>query len=129
MKKPEYLLLIAVWDFLVAAGAFVLVTFIALYAFPPVIAQAYGPALVGVIFGLSVVVLLALVVLIISLMGGIGLLKARQWGRGLTLVTAALSLFSIPIGTAVGLLSILYLTRLRCAGVFQPSGFIVPSDS
>jgi uncharacterized membrane protein (DUF2068 family) len=121
MHKPELLILVAVWDFLVAAGAFIGIAAISVLGFPPAISLAYGPALVGVIFGLSVVVLILLAVLIISLMGGIGLMRGKEWGRALSLVTAALSLFSLPIGTAVGVLTIIYLSRADVRRYFSPA--------
>jgi hypothetical protein len=119
MKKPQYLILITIWDFLVAAATFILIALISVFGFPPAITLAYGPALVGVIFGLSVIVLLLLAVLIISLMGGIGLVRGREWGRVLSLVNAALSLFIVPVGTAAGILSIIYLTRSDVRGYFH----------
>jgi hypothetical protein len=118
MKKPDLLVLIAIWDFLVAAGSFILVVLISGFAFPPAISQSYGPAMVGVIFGLSVIVLL-LTLVVISLSGGIGLLRGKEWGRVLSLVNAALSLFSPPIGTAAGVLSIIYLTRADVRAYFK----------
>lgn len=119
MKKPDLLVLIAIWDFLVAAGSFILVVLISGFAFPPAISQSYGPAMVGVIFGLSVIVLLLLTLVVISLSGGIGLLRGKEWGRVLSLVNAALSLFSPPIGTAAGVLSIIYLTRADVRAYFK----------
>ena len=52
-----------------------------------------GPAVGGLIA----------VVALTGLVGGIGLLKRRRWGRTVTMVYAVLSLFSIPIGTAFGI--------------------------
>ena len=48
---------------------------------------------------------------VLALMGGIGLLQGREWGRIMTIVHAALSLFWIPIGTVIGALVLVYLTR------------------
>lgn len=53
--------------------------------------------IVGPIVG-GIVALVALT----GIIGGIGLLKRRMWGRVLTMAYAVLSLFSIPIGTAFG---------------------------
>ena len=38
-----------------------------------------------------------------SIIGGIGLLKQRNWGRILILIVAALSLLNFPFGTAYGI--------------------------
>jgi hypothetical protein len=47
------------------------------------------------------------------------LLRGKEWGRVLSLVNAALSLFSPPIGTAAGVLSIIYLTRADVRAYFK----------
>ena len=121
MKKPELLILVAIWDFLVAAGAFICIAVISVFGFPPAISLAYGPALVGVIFGLSVVALILLAGLIVSLMGGIGVLRGKEWGRVLSLVTAAIGIFAFPVGTAAGVLIIIYLTRADVRRYFSPA--------
>ena len=38
-----------------------------------------------------------------AIIGGIGLLKRRNWGRILILIVAALSLLNVPFGTAFGI--------------------------
>lgn len=38
-----------------------------------------------------------------AIIGGIGLLKRRDWGRILILIVAALSLLNVPFGTAYGI--------------------------
>src|SRR5687767_2373742 len=38
-----------------------------------------------------------------AIIGGIGLLKGRNWGRILILIVAALSLLNFPFGTAYGI--------------------------
>lgn len=38
-----------------------------------------------------------------SIIGGVGLLKHRDWGRILILIVAAFSLLNIPFGTAYGI--------------------------
>ena len=38
-----------------------------------------------------------------SIIGGVGLLKRRDWGRILILIVAALSLLNFPFGTAYGI--------------------------
>lgn len=38
-----------------------------------------------------------------AIIGGIGLLKRRQWGRILVLIVAALSVLNFPFGTAYGI--------------------------
>ena len=52
---------------------------------------------------------------------GYGLLKRRVWGRVLAIIVAALDLFNIPIGTAVGLYALWVLTHEKAAGYFKPA--------
>jgi len=120
MQKPELLVLVAIWDFLVALVALIGICAISVLAFPPIIGQAYGPALVGLVFGLSVIMLIFVAILVVSLLGGIGLLRSKEWGRVMSLVNAAFSLFYFPVGTAIGVLAIIYLTRTDVRGYFNP---------
>jgi hypothetical protein len=58
---------------------------------------------------MAMIVLLALISL--SVAAGIGLIKGKSWGWTLALVNAILDLFAIPIGTIIGVLSLVYLLR------------------
>lgn len=73
---------------------------------------------------MSVVLLVMLAYFVLALMGGIGLLQGREWGRILSIVHAALSLFWIPIGTVIGILIIIYLTKQEVREYFVSSGEI-----
>jgi hypothetical protein len=53
------------------------------------------------------------------LAGGIGILKAKSWGRIVSIVVAVLSLFWIPIGTVLGVLVLIYLTRSEVRAYFE----------
>ncbi|MCL3781802.1 hypothetical protein EMN47_15560 [Prolixibacteraceae bacterium JC049] len=64
----------------------------------PIVANL-GPLVLGVIFtilGLKHV---------ITIIGAIGLMKYKNWGRILILIVSALDLLSFPIGTALGVYS------------------------
>ena len=65
---------------------------------PPEVFQVLGPAsfLIGIIF---------LVIALPSIIAGIGLLRFRTWGRGLTLVLSFLRLLEFPFGTATAIYS------------------------
>lgn len=52
-----------------------------------------------------------------SIIAGIGLLQGKGWARVLTLVLAALSLFSFPFGTALAIYTFWVLTDARSAQV------------
>ena len=119
MKRPDLLTLVVAWQFLSAFISFVVVCILAIFAFPEVIGPMWGPALTGVIFGLSVGILILLIIIGIAIAGGIGLLKGQEWGRVLSIVHAALSLFSFPFGTVIGVLVIIYLTKPDVTAYFN----------
>ncbi len=118
MRRPDLLILIAVWEFISAFGAFIGIIAISVFAFPAV-SSLHGIGSVGGIFGLSVAVLVLLFYLSIALAGGIGLLGRKEWGRILSLVHAALSLLSIPFGTIIGILIIVYLIKPEIRDYFE----------
>lgn len=54
-----------------------------------------------------------------KILGGWGLLKGKEWGRILTLVVSFLSLLNVPLGTALGIYSIVILMDKRTTALFQ----------
>lgn len=56
----------------------------------------------------------------LGIIGGIGVLKYKEWARILVLVVSAIGLFNIPIGTAVGAYSIWALVQPETTRLFQP---------
>ena len=54
-----------------------------------------------------------------EIIGGIGLLKRLEWARILTLVVAFFNLLSFPLGTALGLYSIVILFKEETVQVFR----------
>ena len=111
MKRPDLLLLIAIWEFITAFGALIGISAIAVFVFPDAIEHTLGPAIPGAIFGLSIGILVLLCYVGLAIAGGIGILQGKEWGRVLSIAHAALSLFWLPVGTIIGILSIIYLTR------------------
>ena len=59
---------------------------------------------VGMILSLVqvIAVFVGLLIPLPSLIGGIALLNERQWGIKLLLISGGLSLFNVPLGTALG---------------------------
>jgi hypothetical protein len=65
---------------------------------------------------------LMLVILAISapsIIAGVGLLKFQPWARILTLILSALHLFSIPIGTALGVYGLWVLLKRDTEPLFR----------
>lgn len=123
MKKPDLLLLIAIWEFITAFLAFIIsICAIAIIAFPHAIRPWWDwwPG-AGAILGLSIGVLVLLCYIGIAIAGGMGLLGGKEWGRVLSIAHAVLSLFWFPIGTAIGVLSIIYLTRTEVTEYIKAS--------
>ena len=140
MKKPDLLILIAIWEFFTAFIVFIGIAAIAVFAFPAVLGNwgnwnngmpyngyyngmmgNYGNvALVGAVFGLSVAVLILFCYLVVAIIAGIGLLTGKGWGRITAIVHSALSLVSFPIGTVIGVMAIIYLTKQEVKDYFMP---------
>lgn len=55
-----------------------------------------------------------------EIIGGIGLLKKKEWGRIVTLAVAFLALLNIPIGTALGIYTLVILLNNESVKLFKP---------
>ena len=69
----------------------------------------------------SVAVFVAIILGILSIpeiIGGIGVLKLKNWARYLVLVIAIFNLFNIPLGTAIGIYSIWVLMQDETESLF-----------
>jgi hypothetical protein len=123
MKRPELLVLIAVWEFLSAFGVLVgigAVSSLFFFTVPGVWCDGmmggwgmWDMPRIGnfAVIAMCVVLLVMVAYFVLALMGGIGLLKGREWGRIMSIVQAALSFFWVPIGTVIGILILIYLTK------------------
>jgi hypothetical protein len=118
MKRPDLIILIAVWHFINAFGTLIGIIAMGVFAFPSVVWYA-GPGTASSLAGLSIGVLCLLVFLGVAVAGGIGLLAGKEWGRIMSIVHAALSLFFIPIGTVLGILALIYLVKADVRDYFQ----------
>lgn len=54
-----------------------------------------------------------------GIIGGIGLLKRKEWARILVLILSVLDLFRFPVGTAVGIYSIWALVQPEIIAAFD----------
>ena len=116
MKRPDLIILIAIWQFLNALFCAIGIAAIALFAFP-----SAGPVDTGTVFGLSIGIFFLACFIGLSIAGGIGLLIEKNWGRIVSIVNAALNLLNIPIGTVIGILVLIYLTRAEVREYFEGS--------
>ena len=77
---------------------------------------------VAIAITLTVTLFISSIILIFSIpgvIGGIGLLKMRPWGRILTLVMGFLALPGIPFGTALGIYTIWALMNDETIKLFE----------
>ena len=119
MKRPDLLILVAIWEFVIAFLALVGVAFVGAVAFPAMVNELWGEALVGGIVALGFGVLLLLAIVGLGVAAGVGLLTGREWGRILGIIHAVLGLFNVPVGTVAGVLVLVYLTRPEIAAYFR----------
>ena len=54
-----------------------------------------------------------------QLIGGIGLMRRQEWARILTLVVSFLNLFAFPLGTVLGIYSIIILVKEETIQLFR----------
>jgi hypothetical protein len=140
MKKPDLLILIAIWEFFTSFIVLIGIAAIVVFAFPAVLGNwgnwnSWMPydgyyngmmgstanmPMVGAIFGLSVAILVLFCYLVVAIIAGIGLLMGKEWGRITAIVHSGLSLCSFPIGTVIGVMTIIYLTKQEVKEFFVP---------
>jgi len=118
MRRPDELILIAVWEFVSAIGMAIGISAIFVFAFPEV-SDLWGLEKAAGIFGLSVGVIILFLSACLAVAGGIGLLAGKEWGRILSLVYATFSLLRIPFGTIIGILVIVYLVKPQVKEYFE----------
>lgn len=118
MKRPDALILIAVWEFITAIGFMIGISALFLFAFPEA-SRLHGVDNFGAVFGLSIAVFFLFVNAALALVAGIGLLAGKEWGRVLSIAYATLSLMRIPFGTVIGILVIVYLVRPETREYFE----------
>ena len=112
-ERNNLLKLIAVWQFLTAVPALLLVYMIVdeLWLHP----EEDAP---GDVFGAALIVpLLAFFGLAVA--AGIGVLKVKRWGRIVAIIHSAVSLLSRPIGTIIGALILAYMLKPQTKEYFK----------
>ncbi len=112
------MVLIAVWAIIGAVLLVAALGAIGALAYPEVIDNT-EEGLIAALFGLSIGTLLLALGLGVAVGAAIGLIRGTSWGRILGMVFAALNLVWFPIGTALGVLSIVYLTKPEVRDYFE----------
>jgi hypothetical protein len=67
----------------------------------------------------NVLSVILVVLSIPGLIGGIGLIKRKNWARILVLILSILNLLNFPIGTAIGIYALWALLQPEVAAVFE----------
>jgi len=107
LKRPKWLIAIAIWRFIAASLLAIAIIAIAVFALPAAVEDGdTGPPL-----GWSMVIRWLLVFISLFVVAGIGLIKGKSWGRTLAMVTAISDLCWFPVGTTIGVLTLIYLFR------------------
>ena len=65
---------------------------------------------------------LIIVTSILGIIGGLGLLKYKNWARILILILSAMDLLNIPLGTAIGIYSFWVLLQSETSRLFGSGG-------
>lgn len=112
----------------VASGAFYLAAAVAALFFVLGGGFATGEeAVVWVAQTAGALLVLYLIVLAVpSLIGGVGLLREELWARPVLLVIGMLSLFSVPIGTALGVYTLWVLLKDESVRILAAGGPLPP---
>ena len=124
MKRPDLVILIAVWEFLTSLMAVIGIGAIIVVATQTrtwwlrqnVDYDLYSPWIHS---GLIVGGVLCLIYAAIALAAGIGLLSGREYGRVMSLIHGGLSLLVFPVGSVIGVLQIIFLTRADVREYFK----------
>lgn len=109
MTRDKHIQVIAILN--IARGGFLLflgvIGFIVLTGIGAISGDSIALGVLGLI-GLIAVMVMTFIGLP-SIIAGIGLLRRQEWGRILALIVGFLSLIDVPIGTALGVYSIMML--------------------
>ena len=121
MKRPDLIILVALWEFIGAFFAFIGLLGLAVFSLFPIRSSDLGTGAsayyILTLLGFLGVVFLTYIGICIA--GGIGLLMGKEWGRIVSMAQAVLGLFSFPIGTTAGILILIYLSRQEVKDYFR----------
>jgi hypothetical protein len=110
-NRPQGVTLLAIYRFFVGVVALVLAGIVVLATLPMLFVMTDAVGAVVVFFILGMAGFAIFVYAALSLAVGWGLLEMQPWARWIALVLAVLGLLDFPTGTAVGVITIWYLTQ------------------
>jgi len=120
-RKPDLLFLVVLWGllsaFLYYGGMILLIVFILPEALG--IGVAAGNANPASMIAMIVGGLYLLISGTSALVGAIGILKGKRFGRLLCIIAAVMSMVYFPIGTIPGVLVLLYLSKAEVVAYFE----------
>jgi hypothetical protein len=126
-RRPEFVTLIAIYQFVTAGILFLLSCMIPAVLFPAIV--FYVNASEGVFSGFALATAALAMFIgfgVASVIVGWGLLRMREWGRLGAIVLGAFALIGFPIWTVVAILVLVYLTSDEARRAFaeqrQPAG-------
>ena len=122
-KRPEGIVLLAIYHFLVAVPGIIIGLMILIIPVPAVVMSVNDAVgLTAALAGLALAILLSGGLGIVYLIAGIGLLYMQNWARWLAIALAVLSLLVIPIGTVIGAIVLVYLFNEPVRQLFESAG-------
>ena len=108
------------WLFIAGHALFLLIALFVFFLLPTIGAVSGDPdaTVILSIVGTAVGLLMAALGLP-GLLAGYGLLKRKSWGRILALVVGVLGLVNFPVGTAIGIYTLLVLLQESATSIFE----------
>lgn len=117
MKRPDGIVLISIYHFIVAALSMIgMLLLLAIPILVGVSTAAYSPSETGLSVAMTTIMVLAVGIILVVIAGlhlavGLGLLNFQPWARVTAIVLAAFRVLNFPVGTVIGGLTIWYLLR------------------
>lgn len=120
MKSHNIVRLVIIWEFLSAIGIL-----IAIGSFTAAVLSEWGAwhfqnaEFVSQFALITLIMLMFVVYFLLAVISGVGLLKTREWEKITSIIHAAITLFWVPIGTSIGTLVLICLTRPQVRKYFR----------
>lgn len=116
-ERPPVVTWTAIWWY-INAGTYALgvLGFLAAAVTFALARQEGAAILAGTFFAVAAVLLLFA---ILYLVAGIYLMRMREWARILSIILAAIGLLAFPVGTIIGIIILIYITKPEVSATFH----------